>query len=149
MAHAEVEFHITDRGSGKSMQLLKWLTEAPEGEWRIYVSHSSERAMRMLRHARSLDLEVESWQFVGVEEVRAHTWSGVLAGRGGHVVLGLDDLDLMFYHLFGWPVHRVSATGRLVNDVVDEKLREEIVQKEQPNAALREPSRASSEGMRL
>jgi len=110
-----IEFHIGGRMSGKTDSMLEWLTEAPEGEHRVIVSVSSARAMRLLSEARARELEVESWQFVGIDEVKHRTWSGVIAGRGGHIVLGLDDLDMMLYQLFGWTVGRVSATGDLVH----------------------------------
>jgi hypothetical protein len=108
-----IEFHVGGRRSGKTDKMLRWLTDAPEGEWRVLVSVSEQRAMRLLREARERGLSVESWQFVGIEEVKRHTWSGVLYGRGGHIVLGLDDLDMMLYQIIGWPVGRISATGEL------------------------------------
>ena len=114
--HSDVEFHIGGRMSGKTDKMLQWLVDAPEDEHRVIVSISEARAMRLLREARMRELDVESWQFVGVEGITKRSWSGVLFNRGGHIVLGLDDLDMMLYQLFGWPVHRVSATGVLVDD---------------------------------
>lgn len=110
----DMQFHIGGRMSGKTEKMLDWLCEASEGEHRVIVSVSNQRAMRLLREARARELPVESWQFVGVEEVSERTWSGVLFGRGGHIVLGLDDLDQMLYQLVGWTIGRVSATGELV-----------------------------------
>lgn len=102
-----------DRGEGKTKLLLEWLKDAPEGEHRVLVSHTPEEAMRVYRSTR-LDGEVspfESWQFVGVQEIRPGAWAGVLYGRGGRVVLGIDNIDLVLEKLIGWPVGIVTATG--------------------------------------
>lgn len=110
-----MKFFIADRQSGKTEKIIEWMIDAPEGEHRVCVSHSHQRAMRLLRECRERRLEVESWQFVGIEEIDKRTWSGVLAGRGGHIVLGIDDLDMSIRHLLVWPVGFVTATGEQVD----------------------------------
>lgn len=80
------------RQRGKTTQMLQWLREAPKGEHRVIVSPTKEEAMRLLRE----NPDLASWQFVTIEETRSsyNAWSGVLHGRGGRIVLGIDNLDL-------------------------------------------------------
>lgn len=102
-----MRFIIRDRQQGKTTDLLAWMREAPEGEHRICVSHARDRAMQLLRE----NPDLESWQFVTAEDLRGHgAFSGVLRGRGGRVVLGVDDLDLVLSRLLGWQVGLVTAT---------------------------------------
>lgn len=97
----------TGRQGGKTEQMLAWLRDAPEGEHRVLVSHSREEAMRLLRDNAD---DLESWQFVTPEEVTPDAWSGVLLGRGGRIVLGFDNLDLILPRLVGRTVGAVSMT---------------------------------------
>lgn len=100
---------VTGRGGGKTTQMLQWMREAPQGEHRIIVCPSGQEAMRLLRE----NPDLESWQFVSLEEVMDRdraAWSGVLHGRGGRVVLGLDNLDMMLDRLIYWPVEAFSVT---------------------------------------
>lgn len=102
-------FDIRDRQTGKTTDLLAWMRDAPEGEHRIYVGASNESAMHVYRSTFVDGVsDLESWQFVGMREVSRDAWGGVLRGRGGVIVLGLDNLDLMLNDLFGWPVGRVT-----------------------------------------
>ncbi len=102
---------IDGRQGGKTTRMLQWLREAPEGEHRVLVCHTEEDAMRVYRDNRD---EFESWQFVGPNDLRdPGAWSGVLMGRGGRIVLGLDNLDLLLRQWVRWPVGRFSATATL------------------------------------
>lgn len=111
-----MQFHITGRQGGKTSQLLDWMEGAPEGEHRVMVCHTRERSMQMLNLSRVQERKLESWQFVSAQEVLPYSraFSGVLYGRGGHIVLGIDDLDLTINHMFGFIVERVTATGELI-----------------------------------
>lgn len=111
-----MNFMVGGRRVGKTTRLLQWAQEAPEGEHRIVVSMSGQRAMELLRLARQDNLPLESWQFVGYDEVVPGTWPAVLRGRGGKIVLGLDDLDTQMRSLFaGYEVGMITATGAIVN----------------------------------
>lgn len=102
-----MEFILRPRQGGKTTDMLAWLRAAPEGEHRIIVSQSPKEAMRLLRE----NPDLESWQFVGFEELSSPTiWAGVLYGRGGHIVLGIDNIDLILAELIKWRVARVTAT---------------------------------------
>lgn len=97
------------RQGGKTTRMLQWAREAPEGEHRVIVSATGQEAMRLLRE----NPDLESWQFVALDEVRSASgrgFSGVLLGRGGYICLGLDNLDLMLSDLFAWPVGAFSLT---------------------------------------
>jgi len=109
-----INFVIGGRHSGKTEAMFKWMLEAPESEHRVCVSHSHERSMRMLRESRERGYNLESWQFVGCEGITQRSWSGVLMGRGGHIVLGLDDVDLQLRLMLGWPVEFVTGTGDIL-----------------------------------
>lgn len=102
---------VLPRQGGKTTRMLQWAREAPKGEHRIIVSPTMEESMRLLRE----NPDLESWQFVSIREVADNdrrAWSGVLMGRGGHIVLGLDNLDLIIkYFIHTWPIHRVTITG--------------------------------------
>lgn len=101
---------VLPRAGGKTHALLEWMRAAPEGEHRIAVCFSGQEAMRLLRENRDL----ESWQFVGWNEVFPYdgaAWSAVLYGRGGRIVLGIDNLDLILSNLLGWHVGTVTMTG--------------------------------------
>lgn len=115
-AAGSIEFHVTGRGGGKTTAMLEWMRAAPVGDHRVIVCHSNQYAMELLRLSRERELGLESWQFVGLQELQqGGGWEGVLYGRGGRIVLGVDNLDLMLPRLFGWPVERITATGLLVD----------------------------------
>jgi len=100
---------IGERRSGKTTAMLKWVREAPEDEHRVVVSHTHQEAMRLRRE----NPDLESWQFVGLSEVLRQgnsVFSGVLVGRGGRVVLGIDNLDNALSQLIYWPVGALSLT---------------------------------------
>jgi hypothetical protein len=98
------------RQEGKTTKMLQWLREAPEGEHRVLVCVSDREAMRLLRENVGPDSSLESWQFVGPDEVDPDGWQGVLMGRGGTVVLGIDNIDLIVSHWLHWPVGAISVT---------------------------------------
>jgi len=104
---------VADRQRGKTTALLEWARSAPEGEHRIIVCHTSARAMELLRAEYDREDGLESWHFVGIEEVTPEAWSGVLRGLGGTVVLGIDDLDLVLHRLLGigWRIGAFTVTG--------------------------------------
>ena len=97
----------TPKGGGKTAAMLEWMRAAPEGEHRVCVAFSNEEAMRLLRENRDL----ESWQFVGPDEPKnGGSWSAVLRGRGGRIVLGVDNVDLWLQRQFRFEVGAVSLT---------------------------------------
>lgn len=96
-----------DRQTGKTTAMLEWMRSAPRGEHRVCVAHSRHEAMRLLRE----NPDLESWQFVSLDDVRDRTaFGGVLRGRGGQVVLGIDNVDLIIQRVLAWPVGAVSIT---------------------------------------
>lgn len=102
------------RQSGKTNRMLKWLMDAPEGEHRVLVSHSLAESHRLMRYARiERNLPLESWQFVGWHEVTGDAWSGVLTGRGGKIVLGLDEASLILRSMLRRDVGAVSMGGQI------------------------------------
>jgi hypothetical protein len=108
-----IEVYVADRQRGKTTALLEWARSAPEGEHRIVVCESEQRAMDLLREEYDREDALESWQFVGIREVTPTAWSGVLRGRGGRVVLGIDDLDLVLHRLLGigFVIGAIAMTG--------------------------------------
>ena len=104
---------MADRQRGKTTALLEWARRAPAGEHRIIVCHTPQRAMDLLREEYDREDGLESWQFVGIEEVVPEAWSGVLRGRGGKVVLGIDDFDLVLHRLLSinWRIGAFTVTG--------------------------------------
>lgn len=99
------------RRGGKTTAMLQWMKEAPEGEHRVCVCFSAFEAMRLLRQSRDADMGLESWQFVSVEDIRGpRALSGVLHGRGGHIVLGFDNLDLWLAMYLGREVDIATVT---------------------------------------
>lgn len=106
-----MEFILKARGGGKTRDLLDWLEAAPDGEGRVIVSYSSRRAMELLREAREAGRQVESWQFVGVDEVRGDKGAfNAVRLHGRRIELAIDDLDLFLPRFFAWPVAVVTAT---------------------------------------
>ena len=103
-----MEIIVLPRQGGKTTKMLEWIRGAPEGEHRVIVCPTGQEAMRLLRE----NPDLESWRFVSMDEVRpgGGGWSGVLYGRGGRMVLGIDNLDLMLSRLFGWEVGAFSAS---------------------------------------
>jgi hypothetical protein len=98
---------VGSRGTGKTMRMLAWMRAAPEGEHRVLVAHSRDYAMQLYRD----NPDLESWQFVGPEEVKPGAWSGVTYRRGGRIVLGFDNLDLWLQRQMRWEVGAVSLTA--------------------------------------
>lgn len=105
---------MVGRGRGKTTDLLQWVTEAPEDEIRIFVTFKHEEAMRILRRARDLDLDVESWQFVSWDEIFGPgVWSGVrYANREKRIVLGIDNLDIILRNMVPWEVGVATLSTR-------------------------------------
>lgn len=110
-----MDFLISGRQNGKTLALMKWLTEAPEGEHRVMACHSHPEAMRLLRLSRDLSLDLEPWQFVGpIASATEGRWSSVLRGRGGEIRVGIDNADIWLSSLWlPFQVDRVTATGEL------------------------------------
>lgn len=107
-----VKVAVLPRQGGKTTKLLQWMRDAPDGEHRVMLCHSSSEAMRLLRHSRDQDMGLESWQFVSSGDITDGAWSGVLRGRGGSIVVGIDNLDMFLQHIVGgWPVGAVTMTG--------------------------------------
>ena len=94
------------RRGGKTTAMLEWMRAAPEGEHRVCVAHSRDYAMRLLRE----NPDLESWQFVAPHDITPQAWSGVLRGRVGRIVLGIDNLDLILGPLLGQEVGAISVT---------------------------------------
>jgi len=109
-------FKVGERSTGKTQAPLEWMREAPEGEHRVMVCHSRQSSMAMLRAAREAGLDLESWQFVCADEVvqsRGGGWEGVPYGRGGAIVLGIDNADLILPSLFQQRIGYITGTGEL------------------------------------
>lgn len=106
---------IDGRQTGRTESILQWMRQAPEGEHRVLVCHSSQEAMRVYRSTfdeNNNPTEFESWQFIGANELGSPgMFSGVLRGRGGRIVLGIDNLDLMLYRIFGQEVGHITLEG--------------------------------------
>ena len=118
------------RQEGRSTMLLLWMTEPhDENEHRIYVGHNAHAAMQVWREVvriRETMLEragdnawhrysqLESWQFVGFEELRgAHPWEGVRQRPGNHsFVLGIDNFDLVLSSIVHHPISKIVWTER-------------------------------------
>lgn len=98
-----------DRRRGKTERLLDWMAAAPVSEHRVCVSPTLEESHRVQRIG--LERGLESWQFCSLSETMDRgSWSGVLAGRGGRIVLGLDNIDIMLPALLGREVGMVTIT---------------------------------------
>lgn len=108
------------RAAGKTTNMLRWLREAPEGEIRVLVSRSSQEAMRVYRSTMvdAIDRmysEFESWQFIGIDELRPGPGPlfSAVPGRN-RIVLGVDDLDFILARVMSspWPIRAISfSTG--------------------------------------
>lgn len=110
-----MRFTVTGRRMGKTQKLLDWMRAAPEGEHRVGVFDTPQDAMRVYRETFDEAGEPtwgESWQFVSLDEIRAPgAMRGVLRGRGGTVVVGMDNIDLILQSLSPFQVEFVTATG--------------------------------------
>jgi hypothetical protein len=103
-----MKFLVTGRGEGKTTKLIEWMKAASDGEVRILVSHSLREVNRLQRE----NPDMASWQFVGVDDVRA---PGFLAGlpRYERITVAIDNLDLVLQGLLHsqYPITVVAATG--------------------------------------
>lgn len=110
-----MKLDIGGRGSGKSTRILQWMNDAPEGVKRIVVCHDHSAAMGMLRSARSRFREnnhLESWQFIGVEELRSYNpfpW-----GRF-EFEFAVDQMEIAFQNLFSR--YRIALATVTDNDL--------------------------------
>lgn len=102
---------IAPRQAGKTEAILNWVREAPEGEHRICVTFSAEESMRLLRADREAGGMLESWQFVCGTEVTPSAWSAVRRFRGGRIVLGYDNVDLLLNRILPFEVGAISLTA--------------------------------------
>ena len=82
----------------------------PRAKHRVCVSISEMESARLRRLAPDL----ESWQFVGPDDARAPgAWPEVLRGRGGRIVLGIDNLDIWVQNHFQPEVGLATVTDEL------------------------------------
>lgn len=102
---------VGGRQTGKTTKLIAWLKAAPEGEARVAIFHSNEEAMAQLRANRNGLNDLESWQFGSLDDLDTGAFSAV----SGHIVIGIDNLDLILGRLLRtrWPVDFVTMTGEL------------------------------------
>lgn len=101
-----IEFDVGGRKIGKTTRMLQWLEEAPQGELRIMVVHSTREADRLAKLANDQG-------YKNITESHFVTFSNLewLHGLPGNIQLGVDNIDLMLTYLFKASVARVSATG--------------------------------------
>ena len=104
------------RKKGKTTRLLQWVSESEPGTARVFVSRTRNEAMDLLVIARNRGLDVQSWQFVGWEELKAPRLWMMAKER---IVLGIDNLDLIVQDMVRWPIELVTLCGSQVWD--DEK----------------------------
>ncbi len=121
-----IKLYVDGRQTGKTTALLNWARSAPEGEHRIVVAHTTERAMQLYRSTFDEDgnpTDMASWQFVGVGELgpgAAVPWGAVQRFHPGQIVLGIDDLDLCLHRMLGhyFPVGVITMTGVVTMELV-------------------------------
>lgn len=103
------------KGKGKTPALLNWLQSAPEGEWRVGVFQSLDEAHRQMRLAYedgAIPSKYETWQFLSIYDITRGS-DALLSDvrlRGGSIVLGIDNVDLILEQLIGWQIGMVTAT---------------------------------------
>lgn len=105
----EIEFLIRPRQSGKTTDMLMWLNSRP---MHVLVVHSRSERDRLLKWIADRQMSIESDQIVTLDEAL----NGRLRGRSGNCVVGIDNLDIILYYLFG-SVERVTSTGILADRV--------------------------------
>lgn len=116
-----MEVLVLPVGAGKTEQLIQWLLDSPADEHRILVSHDYREAHRVMRlcYDRGLYMpaegqgRLESWQFMGVEELRSEgALSAVIRHRReARIVLCFDNLDLWLQNQFPHSIQIVTMTG--------------------------------------
>ena len=104
---------VGGRASGRTTEMLRWVAESSDGDVRVLISLTSDEAMMNLRRAREMGLEVESWQFIGWEEVRDGRFRGSRIGYPD-VRFGIDNLDLLLSRLLPIPVSAASIEAGLL-----------------------------------
>jgi hypothetical protein len=97
-----LEVHVGGRKTGKTTLLLEWMKESTD---RVMVCHSVEMCNVVWRRSEEMSLNLDRDRFVSLEQIR----NGRLHGR--NVILGVDNLDLLLYSIFGAPVRRITATA--------------------------------------
>jgi thymidine kinase len=105
MGQGEVDFIIRPRRSGKTTDMLLWLTEAEDGENRVLVVHSRMEKERLERWISDKNIPINPAQIIVAGE-HAH-----LRGMNHHIAV--DNLELLLYYMIGPGVVRVAATGNL------------------------------------
>lgn len=109
-----MEVVIGGRQTGKTQKLLEWAAAQPEGEARVIVSHSFHASMDLLRRAREAGINVESWQFVSVHEMkeRGGGWMNGVGINRRVIRYSLDNADIVLQDLIGAPITIATVTGR-------------------------------------
>ena len=104
---------VLPRRGGKTHRLLEWMRSAPDGEHRVMLCFSAHDAMRLWRQVREQEGNtLESWQFVSAGDIKDGAWSGVLRGRGGRIVIGVDNADMILQRMLEpWTLGAVSMDG--------------------------------------
>lgn len=102
-----VGFFVGDRRSGKTKRMIEWAYGHPE---RVIVVHTQSTQLIVLRMAKEMKRTLNEDQVISYDKIRSDCL------RGRDVVLGVDNIELLFgHHLFGIPVRMVTATGYMIN----------------------------------
>ena len=97
---------------GKTQRLLEWAASQPEGTAHIIVSPNANTSMNLLKRSRDQGLNLASWQFVCVDEVRRKT-AGFMAGvriTRPDIKFSIDNADWILHDLIGAPISIITIT---------------------------------------
>lgn len=106
-----MEVIMLPRGQGKTTELVKWISRAPDREARVGVFLDERLAMWTYREMGG---DLESWQFVSLDTLR-HQGPGYMAGvrRSGRydtMVYGIDDADVAFARMLGERIAAITVS---------------------------------------
>lgn len=99
---------VAARRSGRTTRMLQWMANAPDDTVRVMVGYNHAAAMSALRQARDMELDIESWQFIGFEELRNYNPIPMRMGLARYFEFGFDNLDLTLQAMTHWPVRYVT-----------------------------------------
>lgn len=110
-----MKFMIRGRQRSKTTQLLDWMELAPEDVTRVAVCHSLQEVNRLQRLAADHRPDLESWQFISVDELPTYRPYPVVTGQT-QIEIGIDNLDLILERVLKcvYPIDMITATGELV-----------------------------------
>lgn len=106
-----IETIIGGRGSGKTTQLIQWMSEAPEGMVRVVACRDAIQAKWLKERYEAEGQKFDDWQFITHSEAEAGTSAIWHRMAGKNVEVAIDNLEVYIGNRIRSNVRIVAMEG--------------------------------------